>query len=264
MKKYLIYGIALVVFTNIFILGGVFYNRSGEPTAQLVLSEREARLPYLSGFEKENSGVGLSISWRALANKKDELAYYNNRSINLTKQQLIALGFTELEVSEDGWAQERTLFFALEYNGEQYQKSLANAQSYYEKALARFELDTNDEQLKYAKERASEAYQQELHRNSRLFFLEAAQDYKTLATKYAAQSNIVIVKGNAKPYFNDYSKDHSLHLRALLVNRINVPAHFVETLASLKTSRGQTKPDYSVTVNWGKRLEPWIVDIQMN
>ncbi|TMO83887.1 DUF4824 family protein [Pseudoalteromonas spongiae] len=263
MKKYLICGIALIAFTNIFILGGVFYNRSGEPTAQLVLSEREARLTSVRGFKKENSGVGLSISWRVLGNDKGEISYFNRR-INLTKQQLRALGFAEREASEDGWEQERTLFFALEYNGELYQKSLANAQSYYEKALARFELDTNDEQLKHAKRRAYDVYQRELHRGSRLFFLEAAQDYKTLATKYAAQSNIVIVKGNAEPVFGYYNNGLSLHLSSLLVNRIHVPAHFVETLTSLKTFRRQIEPSYSVTVNWGKRLEPWIEDIQMN
>lgn len=264
MKKYLIFGVALILVTNLFVLGGVFYNRTGEPTAQLVLSEREARLPYLSGFEKENSGVALSISWRVLPNENNELAYYNNRSVALTEQQLIALGFSEIEQLKEGWAQERTLYFALEYNGELYQQSLAHAQRYYQKALSRFELDTSDSQLMHAKERAFETYEREQHYNSRLFFLEASQDYKALASKYAEQNNIVIVKGNAKPYFNQQTKEHFLHVSSLLVNQINVPARYVDDLVSLKALRGTKSSSYSVTVNWGQRLEPWIVDIKLH
>ncbi|MDE3274036.1 DUF4824 family protein [Pseudoalteromonas sp. G4] len=283
MKKYLIFGVALILVTNLFVLGGVFYNRIGEPTAQLVLSEREARLPYLSGFEKENSGVALSISWRALPNENNELAYYNNRSVALTEQQLIALGFSEIEQLKEGWAQERTLYFALEYNGELYQQSLAHAQRYYQKALSRFELDTSDSQLmhakerafetyereqhynsRHAKERAFETYEREQHYNSRLFFLEASQDYKALDSKYAEQNNIVIVKGNAKPYFNQQTKEHFLHVSSLLVNQINVPARYVDDLVSLKALRGTKASSYSVTVNWGQRLEPWIVDIKLH
>jgi hypothetical protein len=46
MKKYLIIGLVILLGTNLVVLGGVAYNRMGEATAHLTLTERELTLPY--------------------------------------------------------------------------------------------------------------------------------------------------------------------------------------------------------------------------
>ncbi|MFL6653087.1 MAG: DUF4824 family protein, partial [Sulfurifustaceae bacterium] len=49
-KRTLLAGIALIAATNAVALVGVAYNRSGEPSSVLKLTERELALPYSWGF----------------------------------------------------------------------------------------------------------------------------------------------------------------------------------------------------------------------
>ena len=59
MKKYgLIAAIALIVLTNVVVLAGVAYNRSGEPDATVTLTERELNLAGSWRLEdREDSGA---------------------------------------------------------------------------------------------------------------------------------------------------------------------------------------------------------------
>ena len=266
MKKYLILGVCLIILTNLFVLGGVFYNRSGTPVGLLTLSEREVSLPYLSGFEKENSGVALTLEWRALDNRDDEYIYYNNRTIAMTQSELVALGFSADLDKTNRWEQSRTLYFALEFNGDLYQQSLANRQKYYQKALARFELDPEDEKLKQEKESALDSFTREKEHNSRLFFIDVARDYETLAAKYGSHENTIIVKGRAQPYYAPQKHQYMLRLEHLHVQQINVPAQFVSEFTKLKTAQTprRNSAPYTVTIHWGQRLEPWITDVSVN
>lgn len=72
-------GLMIIVLTNVIALGGVAYNRAGEPDGTLVLTERELRLPYSSGLARENSGLSLTIEWRTLQALRNGYPGYNNR-----------------------------------------------------------------------------------------------------------------------------------------------------------------------------------------
>ncbi len=65
MKRYgLIGAIALIVLTNVVVLAGVVYNRSGEPDAVVQLTERE--LSWLKRWDvtdKEDTGIYLKLKW---------------------------------------------------------------------------------------------------------------------------------------------------------------------------------------------------------
>ena len=90
MRKYLLTGLFILIGTNLAALGGVAFNRSGEVTSNLVLTERELSLPYNIGSQKENSGVLLSINWRT--STKIDNTYYPYNSIDIKKtQELIKL-----------------------------------------------------------------------------------------------------------------------------------------------------------------------------
>src|SRR5690606_12668009 len=62
-KGWLLAGLALIALTNCWILASVAYNRSGEPEAVLLLSEREL-LPSRHWRQQENSGVALALLTR--------------------------------------------------------------------------------------------------------------------------------------------------------------------------------------------------------
>ena len=77
MKKHLLIGLTILIGSNLAVLGGVVYNRMGDATAQLTLTERELSLPYNSGAQKENSGMSLSINWRTPTGKNETYYPYN-------------------------------------------------------------------------------------------------------------------------------------------------------------------------------------------
>ena len=65
MNRPLWLGLGLILASNAIALAGVWYNRSGEPQAQLQLSEREIQLPYDSwlrahGKREANDVPGLA------------------------------------------------------------------------------------------------------------------------------------------------------------------------------------------------------------
>ena len=65
MSRALWLGLGLILLSNAVALVGVWYNRSGEPLAQLQLSERELNVAadaLLDG--QENSVLRLRLSWR--------------------------------------------------------------------------------------------------------------------------------------------------------------------------------------------------------
>ncbi len=261
MKKYLLIGLTILIGTNLITLGGVVYNRMGDATAQLTLTERELSLPYNSGAQKENSGMSLSINWRTPTGKNEAYFPYNSRDISLTKDELLALGFVQPEVKDNYWAESQELYWAFEFDGALHKAEIIKAEDKYQTALVTYEEQPSDTSSR-KKNEYSESLEREKTTNSRLFFIEASTDYESLANKFSDQKNILIVKGLAKPYFNSNDKTYSLLLEHLSVRKIMVPLEYVDALSNLKRAdrRNITPPRYAVDISWGNRLEPWIMN----
>lgn len=65
MKRSAWLALSVVLLSNAVALGGVWYNRSGEPEAQLLLSERELQRVYGGWLRDEDDGVlRLQLSWQ--------------------------------------------------------------------------------------------------------------------------------------------------------------------------------------------------------
>ena len=90
-NKVLIAGIGLILLTNIFVISGAMYNRSGESDAILDLTERE--LTMNDWNREENSGLSLQLNWNQYIHD------YNNY-YRLKSEQLAALGYDLID-SED-------------------------------------------------------------------------------------------------------------------------------------------------------------------
>jgi len=259
MKKYLLIGLTILIGTNLATLGGVAYNRMGDATAQLTLTERELSLPYNSGAEKENSGLSLSINWRTPTENNETYYPYNSRDIRLTKDELLALGFEQTDVKDNYWVESRELYWAFEFNGDLHKAEIKKANEKYHDALATYEEQPNDTSSRKKME-YNESLAREKTSNSRLFFIEASADYESLANKFSGKQNILIVKGLSKPYYNN--KAYSLLLKHLSVSNIMVPLEYSEALSHLKRveRRDVTSPRYAVDISWGGRLEPWVTN----
>ncbi len=263
MKKYLLIGLTILIGTNLAALSGVAYNRMGEATAQLTLTERELSLPYNSSAQKENSGMSLSIDWRIPTGKNEIYYPYNSRDIRLTKDELLSLGFVQADIKEGYWVESRELYWALEFDGALHKAEIIKAEDKYQTAMMAFKENPNDTSSRKKKE-FSESLAREKTTNSRLFFIEASADYELLANKFSGKQNILIVKGLAKPYYNNHDQTYSLLLKHLSVRKIMIPLEYVEVLSKLKRIGRQdiVAPRYSVDISWGSRIEPWVVDVK--
>jgi len=266
MKKYIALGLTIILGANIVALGGVLYNRLSE-TTRLSLTERELQPPYYSAAEKENSGISLSIQWRTPSmlrpNADDDNYYpYHVNEIKISKAELETLGFEDLSTDTDSWIESRELFWALEFDGRLHQAEIEKASMQHKAAIKAYDADSNENNNRRIKEREKQL-SREKNIKSRLFFAEASADFKMLNDKYKNQSNIVIVKGLAKPYYHVEDKAFRLSLRHLAVRSIMVPHEYAKLFTHINNMDNIDPPSrYTVDISWGNRLEPWIRNIK--
>ncbi|MFT5707355.1 MAG: putative nucleic acid-binding protein [Oceanospirillaceae bacterium] len=264
MKRYLILGLLIIVLTNIMLFTGVWINRTGLPTSELMLTERELSIPYSHHSEQENSGLLLQIKWRVPLQAND-LSDRNNgrRTIDITKAEIEGLGFEAEQLVQKSNTLKNELYWALEYDGELYQKQLSIIENRYQTFLATFTLGA-DENKQRKKERLEEMLIEEQIQSSRVFFIESAQNAEKLIEKYHNQKNVLIVKGLAKASYNEKNNTFVLHLHTLSAANIMLTRDQTGMLDSLKPVITKTvnKPRYAVEVKWGSRFEPWITNLK--
>ncbi len=256
-------GLALLLATNAVVLGGAFYNRSGEPEATLRLSQRELGLPYRWGVDRENSGVSLELRWRVLrpATRGGNELYVEGASW-LDKAKLGELGFdvSRLPYSAGGaryYAKQlpREVLLVLEFDGAAYRAALQRAEELAE--------------LKGALEGANRALENERNASSRLFVVDAGRDSTVLRAKYADRTHYAIVPGIVRLATQRRGSDWVPvgYVAGLSVAAVNVPAAYRGPFASAYKDSAEGAPragKYEVAVAFGKRLEPWIVDVRRN
>ena len=259
MKKYLLIGLTILIGTNLVMLSGVMYNRMNKTTPLFSFTERELKLPY--NYEvRDNSGLSLSFHWRMPTKEHDN--YYSDlfKDKIMTQDELSSLGFEQLSTKNNYWILSRELYWALEFDGALYKAEVNKVKRKYATAASNYEQLPSKEN-----KNIKNNYIKELHQEqkvySRLFFVEAAIDYQSLATKYSTQKNIIIVKGLAKPFYNSSNKTYSLRLRQPLIKKIMIPLEFTTVFSGFKrqTWNGTNPPRYTVDIKWGNRLEPWVV-----
>jgi len=263
MKKYLIIGLLLLLGTNAVVLSGVAYNRAAI-TSQLNLTERELPLPYNLHSETENSGVALRINWRIPSQGSNEYSHYGYNSVFVDEVQLEEWGFNANRVRQGKRTQSKTLYWALEFDGELYQQALAIAESEYQTAEADHKTLQN-KKTKYDMEAAFKRLNKEHLSSSRLFFLEAANDLTKLRKKHEKNSQVIIVKGKSNINYREANNDFSLRLETLLVKEVLLTSNMSKKLSTLeKLAWDDFQPArYEVTINWGNRFEPWIENISL-
>ena len=258
----LIAGIALIVITNAIVLAGVMYNRSGTPESMLRMSQRELQLPYFSEFGKDNSGMSLMISWRIADSRNGQINanYFGGNPEWLDKAKLFSLGFdvstsvdTEQGRRHSRNQSARQVFLVMELNGQAYQHALQYAM---QKALSKPSKETADN------------LEEETSTRSRLFVVDAGLNREALRAKYPDSATYAIVRGLLRPAVLMENGKASLggYVSGISAESINVPLEFRKVFEPMQQSRhsyiapGDKNYPYAVTIAFGKRLEPWIVN----
>ncbi len=284
MKRFGLYiAIAIVMITNVIILSGVAYNRSGNPEFSIDLTERELPLKHIS---KENSGLFLSLNW----NMQGKTINGSNSPKNnwLNKSKLEQLGFnTSFPLdTKRSWEQyysqlPKEAFIVLEYEGDAWEKWETKLKNEIRTLKEKLGKETIKKSINFQKRRIRNL-EWDLYYKSRLYAIDAGINLFSLKEKYPNQSNYLIVPGTIKiqkynlSEFNSEGKKInkpylSGYIKELSIMDIYVPSDQKDILKNLpprvpkysneKMDGIEIKPRYKVQLNLGKRLEPWIQNI---
>ncbi len=275
MRKLMLTSVLLLLLTNIVVLAGVAYNRSGEPLLTLELSERELPLMYSASSKEENSGTTLSLRWQIL--DPEEAPEYFSTTYGtpawLDHDKLTELGFDikEFENNVDKYQYNtghltREAILVLEYQGDSYQKALALMAEKVEKHRQKvLDLSDDDDLMKELDDFEKQLTELKVSR-TRLYVIDAGLDEEILMQKYANNKNYLLARGEIGLRWNQAVV--SGRIRQLYLKQVHVPLPLSQKLVSLadgqtySTYNNQAPPSYKVQLNIGKRIEPWIESVK--
>ncbi len=233
-------GVGLILLVNAVALGGVAWNRSGEPDSVLSLSQRE--LLRNNDWYKENSGLSLRLHWRTPS--RDDEARQHNRGWQpaLDSQKMAELGFAMPEQVDDdsarrfGRQQSRAALLVLELNGPLHEREVQLTRKRLDEA--RQAADAAPQNARLADER--DFIRRELDSvektDTRLLLKDVGLDLQALRARYPDRQRYLIVHGQVRPVFQllpahlDPRRHRQLHRhrqpqRAVPVARATGPDH---------------------------------------
>lgn len=289
MKKYgLVSAIALVVLTNVVVLAGVAYNRSGEPDATVVLTERELHWQdNWRGMDREDSGLYLRLKWDMSG--YDSFNWEYDQNTWLDKEKLEALGFDTSYPLDDKKASryynrqiKRQGYVVLEFDGDAYQKWLKRTKERIKENTQKLAEENQPNKVTTLKSSIRQM-EQSIITQSHLFAVDAGANPQLLRSQHPDKSKYIITpavfdislqyssnkKGQPKSSSKRYLRGW---VREILISEIHVPSDYRSFFTSdIKTHTNfylprdkplsNLEPRYQVTLNYGKRYEPWIAGV---
>jgi hypothetical protein len=265
-------GLGIIVVANAFALAGVARNRAGDPESQLALTQREVRVinPY---SRSENSGVTLRLQWCVGDSSSANVEYvpemvaergcFNRSPAWLREDKLRELGFDVSMAPLDSGAREyyshqqgRPAFVVLELGGPWPERVLAaNRAALAEwEALAAQRPDSGSLQRNVASlRRRINWIEREM---TRLYMIDAGANLDALRAKYPDRSRYAILRGTVRLRRWAAVMDSAWiggEIGHISGETMNVPAPYQERL---------TGKNFGLTIGFGKRLEPYIVNVK--
>lgn len=277
-KAALLAALAVVAVTNVIALGGVAYNRAGDPESTLALTERELPIMHWSWPDNDNSSIDLRLDVRTRYVYSIDRPHEQWRNDWLSEEQIRDLGFdTSLALDTDEALDRRrrdpskAVFLALEYDGPAYEEALEQRRRAVKRAMDLVARNEGDEQFELQLSSAREALATEEESESRLFVVDASLDPQVLRDRYPDRARYAIVPGRVQTYVLSEPGGQRRIVAAppeVSIALIRVPYPYRGVAESLRSEqrytyyrRGQP-PRFSATVNFGRRLEPWITRME--
>jgi hypothetical protein len=270
--RILLAGIGLIAATNAIVLLGVAYNRKPPPDSELKLTEREFHTPLQRSGLKEDSGLDLELQVRMpsadhdVAEGRSDASlpeFYWPASSWLDSAKLRSLDF-ELSAADDTDEDRRhdekllskDVYVVLEINGGAYQHELQRALDLNAKDQQLAAASPANKALIEAAQRSQQHVEAERTTSSQLFCIDAGLDRSELRQKYPDRSQYAIVGAQIQPHLSDHRGHWSVigTMHGVRIDSINVPLVYREVFGV------ETDPHFDVTIAWGRRLEPWIVN----
>jgi hypothetical protein len=268
------------------VLSGV--NRTGAADAELVLTERELRLPP-AGADTENTALFLSLEWNWQAFRDASPPDWFDRA------KLESLGidcsYPLLAPSAKehyGRMLQREVFLVLEYDGGGWRRWLESAEKEHLKKQEALEHLTEPGVRETKIEESRQRFEAEREGHSRLFVVDAGLVAAELRQRYPDRSRFAIVRGTVRPAVEESGAKNGEpflrgHVTEIAIAGIHVAKNQRKLLDELLAgdrqkqrlapasstdrqpqpwNREPKKPRYAVTVRYGSRLEPWVVAVR--
>lgn len=265
---------ALIVSANLVVLAGAAYNRSEEQQGRFEFSQRELSPPWRWHANREDSGLAVHLTWRMPELFGDSEHRTASRASWLDEEKMQALGFPPRPATSDRPRRPRPLprdvWLVLEFDGDEYHGVLTRARHTYDQALLAMAAEPDDTKLAERARGAEQQWLRERDESSRLFVIDAGLDPDRLRQQYPQRSRYLIAGGRIRPSWSYYSgaelqyRVAAGHVDSLNVSTIHVPARFRSTLLPLleTTARTSDPHRYTISVVYGRRHEPWVVDVR--
>jgi hypothetical protein len=259
---------ALVVASNIGAWGLAALNRTGEPEAVLVLTERELRLP---DREADNTALWLELVFdrpgaAGQPRLPAEAGWFD-------RDRLATIGFDcsrAVTAEHESFYRRqppRATYAALEYEGEAWRR-LQEAMTVLRGPQAP---GGPGQDVTAAPEPGGTPGDPQLE--SHLLVIDVDNDPAVLRARHPDRRRVVIAEATAVLRFvNHPGKTPFLVGRVTAVHpgHINVPREWRRHLEGLRAERRRDapppalrEPRFKATVQWGRRLEPWVTDVQL-
>lgn len=266
----------MIVLGNGVALTGIYYNRGGEPDANITLTQRELRLPYYSGFIRENSGLSFTVEWR-VANDNLNYASHWNYPNWLDETKLKDLGFdtnipktaSQADTQYDKMLP-REVYVVLEYNGPTSLAHLKRVRDNLKQQQQLVEENPTDPEHRSDLKQAEAALDNEENSFSHLFAIDAGVDKGELRQKYPNRGMYIIAAAQIRIIFIAKNKTSPPRLggqiQALSIDSITAPYAIRRQLEPYLANNAYTARQnikYDVSVAYGKRLEPWITGFKI-
>ncbi|UCL88423.1 DUF4824 family protein [Pseudomonas sp. HS-18] len=266
-------GVGLTLLVNAVALGGVAWNRSGEPDSVLSLSQRE--LLRNNDWYKENSGLSLRLHWRTPS--RDDEARQHNRGWQpaLDSQKMAELGFAMPEQVDDdsarrfGRQQSRAALLVLELNGPLHEREVQLTRKRLDEARQAADAAPQNARLADERDFIRRELDSEEKTDTRLLLKDVGLDLQALRARYPDRQRYLIVHGQVRPVSNYYQHIWTLGGTASSIgtDSLNVPYQWRERLDQItaqphRAADGRAQP-FVAEVAFGQRLEPWIQRIDM-
>lgn len=247
-------GAGLILATNAVVLGGVAYNRSGEPQSRLQLSERELQVERSQWMQdSENSGLVLHLDHQVADGW-------------VNAQKLQSLGFAVWRQGElETWSERKELdaLVVLELDGPAFQTVRAAAQAELieaQKGVQQLPQDTRSQD-------ALESAQYEVERlattATRLYVVDAGTDAAALRQRYPDRTRYALSRAHLRYYVRYSAENSDIAGYELLVEPvdINVPSQHRAVFSGWTwRSWGEVAVNrVRLDLAFGQRFEPWII-----
>jgi len=258
---------ALVVVSNLAAWRVAALNRRGEPEAVLVLTERELPLPEK---QAENTALILRLvfdRWRERGDTVVREAEWFDRA------KLESIGFdASRPVTAENADYYRTrppraTYVALEYEGARWLKDLEQARR---EPQPPFSFTVPESAVQNGVVRLAP---RDPFLDSHLTPIDVDNDPAALRARHPDTRAVAVVEATvALRYVGNAGQPPFLagRVTSVLPAAISVPREWRGVLEGLQTDAGsgtrpppQREPRFRVTVSWGRRLEPWITNVEL-